>query len=186
MQTDPVNNPRQPHHPPDRGPTSWIKTLAWAVAGVGGSVLVSVWALGLPGNDPLGDAAQAAQDVFLTYTTWIATDAISNTPDWQALALVVPQSDPRQGPALMVAYGCGSCHVIPGVAGARGTVGPALTGFADRAYIAGIIGNAPGGLISWLMNPTVHAPQTAMPDLGVSEPDARDMAAYLYTLGGGR
>jgi|GEM_PF-1020255 len=181
--TDPIHDPRQPHHPPDTGPGSWGKTLILAVLGTGAAVLVSIWALAWPGDDPLADAVASAHEVYLTYTAWLATDAISGTPDWQALALQIPQSDASRGPALMVAYGCGSCHVIPGVTGAVGTVGPSLAGIADRAYIAGIIGNTPGGLMGWLMNPTVHSPQTAMPDLGVSEGDARDMAAYLYTLG---
>ncbi|RDD64649.1 cytochrome C [Thalassococcus profundi] len=96
--------------------------------------------------------------------------------------LLDAQSD--RGPDAMVRYGCGACHVIPGVAGARGTVGPSLAGFADRAYIAGILTNAPGNLQRWLIDPPLFAPDTAMPDMSVTEADAADMAAYLLSLTG--
>lgn len=36
--------------------------------------------------------------------------------------------------------------------------------------------------MQWVMNPQAVEPGTAMPDLGVSEPEARHIAAYLYTL----
>ena len=35
--------------------------------------------------------------------------------------------------------GCGSCHVIPGISGAAGRVGPPLSGIAGCIYIAGVI-----------------------------------------------
>ena len=66
---------------------------------------------------------------------------------------------------------------------ARGTVGPSLSSLVDRAYIAGVLTNAPGDLTRWLVNPPLYAPDTAMPDLGVTEQDAADMAAYLYAQG---
>ena len=34
-------------------------------------------------------------------------------------------------------YGCGSCHTIPGVKEADARVGPPLTHFAERSFIAG-------------------------------------------------
>lgn len=86
------------------------------------------------------------------------------------------------GPALIRAYGCSSCHMVPGVAGARGTVGPPLTHFARRGYIAGTLRNTPDHLILWLRKPQQVLPGNAMPDTGVTGQDARDIAAYLYTL----
>lgn len=80
-------------------------------------------------------------------------------------------------------YGCGGCHVIPGIAGANGRVAPPLQEFAERAYVAGVLPNEPEALVHWIMEPDQVNPATAMPDLGVTEQDARDMAAYLYTLG---
>jgi cytochrome c len=88
----------------------------------------------------------------------------------------------ERGRVSLDGYGCGACHVIPGVRGARGLVGPPLTMFARRAYIAGQLLNEPPNLVRWIQDPQAVEPGTAMPDLGVSPAIARDMAAYLYTL----
>jgi cytochrome c2 len=90
--------------------------------------------------------------------------------------------DAARGRELIRNYGCGACHAIPGVRGADAAVGPNLSGIASRAYVAGVTPNTPENLIRWLMNPPAIDSQTAMPNLGVSERDARDMAAYLYML----
>jgi cytochrome c len=68
------------------------------------------------------------------------------------------------------------------VPGADGLVGPPLAGIASRAYIGGVAPNTPENMVRWLMDPPALAPRTAMPNLGVAPSDARDMAAYLYTL----
>jgi cytochrome c len=77
---------------------------------------------------------------------------------------------------------CGGCHQIPGVPGAQGSVGPPLTAFARRGYVAGRLSNTPDNLIRFLENPHAVDPESAMPPMGINEPEARDMAAYLYTL----
>ncbi len=70
-------------------------------------------------------------------------------------------------------FGCGSCHTIPGVRGADAMVGPPLNGRLP---------NTPENLVHWIVTPQTVEPGTAMPNLGVSEREARDMAAYLYKL----
>jgi cytochrome c1 len=90
--------------------------------------------------------------------------------------------DPQEGRDALRAYGCGACHVIPGVPGANATVGPPLENWASRYYIAGTLNNTPEELIDWIRYPQTIEPGTAMPDLDVTEQDARNMAAYLYTL----
>jgi len=97
--------------------------------------------------------------------------------------LRVAGAQPEQGRALIHAYGCGTCHTIDGVRGARGTVGPPLDDYAKRNLVAGILPNTPQALIAWLINPVALDPQTGMPAMGISEGEARHMAAYLYTLG---
>ncbi len=82
----------------------------------------------------------------------------------------------------MTTYGCASCHVIPGVAGANGTVGPPLTNFANRKYVAGLLPNQPDNLIVWIRDPQGVVKGVAMPNMGVSQQDALNIAAYLYTL----
>jgi len=96
----------------------------------------------------------------------------------------MPGGDPAQGAIALRDYGCHSCHVIPGVRGANALVGPPLTAWAQRHYIAGTLSNTPENLRYWLQYPQSVEPGTAMPDLGVTEQDARDMGAYLYTLTG--
>jgi cytochrome c len=90
--------------------------------------------------------------------------------------------DPQAGRAALAEKPCGGCHQIPGVQGAAGKVGPPLTGFSGRIYIAGRLNNTPDNLTAWIMNPHAVDPQNAMPQTGVSPQEARDMAAYLYTL----
>jgi cytochrome c len=87
-----------------------------------------------------------------------------------------------RGKTLIRKYGCSSCHVIPGVRGAAGRVGPSLDGIATRMYIAGVLSNNPENMTRWLMNPPAVDSKTAMPNMGVTTRDANDIAAYLYTL----
>lgn len=95
---------------------------------------------------------------------------------------LVAGGDVQHGKRLIEQYQCGSCHAVPGVAGAASTAGPPLEGFGKRSYIAGRLPNLPDELVRWLVDPPAHKPGTMMPNLGVSEAEARHMAAYLYTL----
>ena len=94
----------------------------------------------------------------------------------------VQGGDPALGKQAIDNFGCVSCHSIPGMAEADAHVGPPLDAWADRRYIAGLLPNEPDNLIAWIINPQRFEPGTAMPTLGVSEEEARDIAAYLYTL----
>lgn len=94
----------------------------------------------------------------------------------------VEDGDPEIGRSLAADWGCGSCHRIPGIPGADALVGPPLDGFEQRRYIAGALINNPENLIAWIQNPQTIEPGTAMPNLGLSEAEARHIAAYLYTL----
>lgn len=96
--------------------------------------------------------------------------------------VVVQGGDASRAVAVIEDIGCGACHVIPGIDGARGTVGPPLTAWANRSFIAGRVPNKPENLIAWVMDAPSIEPQTAMPDLDLTEQQARDVAAYLYTL----
>jgi mono/diheme cytochrome c family protein len=100
--------------------------------------------------------------------------------------LRVAGGEPAQGRDLIYAYGCGTCHTIKGIRGARGTVGPPLVDYAERTLLAGILPNTPRHLVPWLMDPVALDPQTGMPAMGLTEPEARHVAAYLYTLGAAR
>ena len=88
----------------------------------------------------------------------------------------------QRGQRLLTQYQCGSCHAIPGVAAARGVQGPTLEAFGKRSYIAGRIPNQADHLARWIVQPSALVPDTAMPAMGVSPDQARDMAAYLGSL----
>jgi len=90
--------------------------------------------------------------------------------------------DAARGKELIRAYGCGSCHTIPRLPGAVSTVGPNLQGIATRAYIAGVLPNNPDNMMRWIIDPPGIDDKTAMPNLHVGAAEARDIAAYLYTL----
>jgi putative membrane protein len=89
---------------------------------------------------------------------------------------------PDLGRTAIRRYGCGSCHEIQGVPGARGLVGPPLQKLAKRVYIAGHITNDPAHLSAWIRDPQHLHPPNAMPNAGVTESDARNIVAYLYSL----
>lgn len=92
------------------------------------------------------------------------------------------RGDPDAGHRAAQNYLCATCHVIPGIVGANRHVGPPLTGMGKRLYIAGVIPNTPDNMVRWLQDPQQVDPLSAMPALGLSDRDARDIAAYLATL----
>ena len=98
--------------------------------------------------------------------------------------LVATGGNAEHGKQLINAYGCGACHIVPGIQGARGLVGPPLLYFGQRTMIAGELPNTPDNLVRWIENPKAIEPKTAMPDLGLAADQANDIAAYLYTLRG--
>jgi cytochrome c1 len=95
-------------------------------------------------------------------------------------ARTVTGGDPARAPAIFRRYGCSGCHTIPGIAGADGQTGAPLTELAKRVYIAGVLENRSDNLVAWIISPEKFSPQTAMPNTGISEHEARDLAAYLY------
>jgi cytochrome c len=101
-------------------------------------------------------------------------------------APLVSGGDAERGKIAIESYGCGACHTIPGIPGARGLVGPPLGDVGRRVYIAGVLPNDPESMVRWIMNPPAVDPKTAMPELGVTERNARDIAEYLYALAAGR
>lgn len=85
--------------------------------------------------------------------------------------------------AVMINNGCAGCHTIPGVPGASGTVGPKLDGtLSVRSYIAGTVPNSPRNMVRWLQAARDINEKTVMPSTGITDQEARDVAAYLYAL----
>lgn len=94
----------------------------------------------------------------------------------------LPAGDPARGKQLIAQYGCASCHVIPGIDGPRGEIGPSLDHVAVRQLLALKLPNTPQNMIQYLQNPQLGGAQNVMPNLGVTPEEARDIAGYLYTL----
>jgi cytochrome c2 len=99
-----------------------------------------------------------------------------------ALAESITAGNVARGRHAFRARGCGSCHEIDGNRTTQGHAGPALNKFALQSYLPGGLANEPDSLVHWLRVPRHVVPSTAMPELGLGEQEARDVAAYLYTL----
>lgn len=99
-----------------------------------------------------------------------------------APAGVAADGNAARGRAALSQYGCNGCHRIPGITGAEVNVGPPLAGIARRQLIAGRLANTADNMSRWLRDPQNVDPLTTMPNLGVTEGDARDIASYLATL----
>jgi cytochrome c2 len=97
---------------------------------------------------------------------------------------LAPGSPAFEGSQIIATKPCGGCHVIPGVAGATGAVGPNLAGVASRTKIAGgaVDNRGADDLKAWILNPAAKKSGTAMPNLGLSDDEATKIAAFLETL----
>ena len=131
-------------------------SLKWTVMGVLGLVLLAAMAIPL------------------------LVTAARQGPAREEEARQLTGGDPVRGERLMQHYGCGTCHQVSGVPGASGTVGPALSGLGQRSYLAGKLSNSPENLLRWIQYPQQVVPGNAMPDMNISDEDARHIAAYLY------
>jgi cytochrome c1 len=112
----------------------------------------------------------------------LALFAAACHPQDERTARELTGGDPERGRAAIRAYGCGACHTVPGVKQAAGLVGPPLANIGSRTFLAGQLPNTPENMRKWITEPQSVENGTAMPDMNVSDKDARDIAAYLYTL----
>jgi cytochrome c2 len=94
---------------------------------------------------------------------------------------LVPGGNADRGKRLIEDSGCANCHMIPGIPRATARVGPPLDDFPDHRYIAGEIPNSPSNATRWIQNPKKIEPGTIMPNLGLTQAQARDIVAYLYS-----
>jgi cytochrome c2 len=128
-----------------------------------GKVLILLAAIALIGGTSVGMAAlvrnqQRQQDQIIAKT--------GGNPDKAMLAIT--------------RYGCAACHQISGAQVPGGLAAPPLSGIKDRLYFGGAVYNTPDNLIRWIVDPKQFDPNTAMPVTGITDAQARDVAAYLY------
>ncbi len=84
-----------------------------------------------------------------------------------------------QGRMLVEKVGCRGCHVVGEGDEAEKpydhrAFGPNLNGIGSKVKI--------GWLFAWLKDPHQYFPETRMPNLRLTDPEAADIAAYLMTL----
>jgi cytochrome c2 len=121
----------------------------------------------------VGTAALAAAALF-------AAQGLQTHNQTIEVARTLTNGDSSRAPALIRHYGCSGCHTISGISGADGQVGGHLQDMRKRVYIAGVTPNTANNLVRWIVNPQAFSSQTAMPATGITESEARDIAAYLY------
>ncbi len=102
--------------------------------------------------------------------------------DVRTAAITLTGGDPDRGKTAIIKYGCPGCHNIPGVPGATATVGPPLDNIAVRSVLGGHLTNTPNNMERWIQKPQEVDPNNMMPNMSVTDQDAKDIAAYLYTL----
>jgi cytochrome c len=125
----------------------------------------------------------SAHGLILAHAVGLAAAALAACSMPTTRAAVGPGGgDPEAGRRATFVRHCGVCHTIPGVLGAYGVIGPSLEGVGRRSYVGGKLPNSPEALALWIQKPQHVNPGTVMPELGVSEGESRDIAAYLETL----
>lgn len=131
-------------------------------------VLAHRWRTGL---------VMAALTIVLSYVSYLPIAAVSQR---QRLAEQMTGGSIDKAASALRRYGCAGCHTIAGLSGADGKVGPALVDLRQRVYLAGRIRNTPEALVKWIAEPQAVSPGSAMPTTGITEAEARDVAAFLY------
>lgn len=145
---------------------------------------------GIGGDEPRGTAAAghasllaAAACIGLALLAGgglLGWEAVRKRQETLAVATALTHGDPRRAPALMARFGCAGCHTIPGIPGADGKVAPSLEGLRTRVFVGGVLRNSGENLVTWIVDPQSVSPRSAMPATGISEAEARDVAAWLY------
>lgn len=152
-----------------------LRHLAFGVAAALGIVVA-----GCAGGAATPAATTPTKPAAITTPAAVTTPAGAATKP--AATTGTTAGDANRGRALIASKGCTSCHVVPGVPEAKGTVGPNLAGFAARPQIAGTLPNNADNLVRWLKNPPGVKQGTAMPNLGLSDQEIADLSAFLSTL----
>jgi cytochrome c1 len=111
---------------------------------------------------------------------WLGVDSWRSQHQRYQVASVITQGDASRASPIIRRYGCSGCHSIPGIPGADGQVGGSLAEIRKRVYVGGVVNNSADNLVQWIVSPQSFSPRSAMPATGISEAEARDVAAYLY------
>jgi cytochrome c2 len=119
--------------------------------------------------------------VIVVLSLWAGPRAFNAMQQQRETARWMTLGDASRAPPVLRRFGCSGCHEIPGIEGADGKVGGSLSDIRKRVYVGGVLNNTPDNLVQWIVAPQKFSSRTAMPVTGISEPEARDVAAYLYS-----
>jgi cytochrome c2 len=119
--------------------------------------------------------------VIVILSLWAGPRAFNAMQQQRETARLMTQGDASRAPVVLRRFGCSGCHDIPGISGADGKVGGSLSDIRQRVYVGGVLNNTSDNLVKWIVSPQTFSPRTAMPVTGISEAEARDVAAYLYS-----
>lgn len=159
--------------------------LMWVPAGVVfivfGLALFAAWLGEAERRVRFGATDAASRTLLLAVVVAVAASGCSGNKAAREAAAMTG-GDVRRGKTAISKYGCAACHTIPGIDNAVASVGPPLTQVANRHFLGGHLTNTPDNMMRWIRHPQQIDPKNAMPEMGVTEQDARDIAAYLYTL----
>jgi mono/diheme cytochrome c family protein len=159
----------------DRSPAE----LFWVVKNGIKMTGMPAWEFRLPDQDIWSLVAFLKQ---LPLLSPAAYQALQAPPPLPSVAAAEGKPDPKRGRRALEQYGCIGCHEIPGLVGPEARLGPPLRDLGEQRMLGGVLPNSRENMVRWLREPQAFAPHSAMPNLGVTERDARDMAAYLATL----
>jgi cytochrome c oxidase subunit 2 len=127
-----------------------------------------------PGTKPAAGAASAGSEHGVRTASEGAT---IQQPDAPAGA-----RDPQYatGEKLFLSKGCVACHSLQAVDAPKGMVGPNLANVGARSYIAaGTLKNTDANLSRWIRDPQAIKKGVLMPNLGLTEDEARSLVAFL-------
>lgn len=99
----------------------------------------------------------------------------------QQAAPAEPSGPAAAGKAIFAGSACVGCHTIKGVS--AGVLAPDLTHFGSRTMLAaGMWPNTPENVAEWVKDPQRLKPGVKMPALGLTDEQAKAIAAYLTSL----
>ena len=99
----------------------------------------------------------------------------------QKAAPAEPTGLAAEGKSIFGRSACVGCHTVSGVS--AGLLGPNLSHFGSRATLAaGMWPNTPENVAAWVHDPQRLKPGVKMPALGLTEEQAKAVAAYLVGL----
>jgi len=111
-------------------------------------------------------------------------DTVRTTSAGASIDPPAPQ-DPAaaEGQKLFLAKGCVGCHSLVALNAPKGMLGPNLANIGARTWIAaGTLPNTDENLAHWIREPQAIKQGVLMPNLGLSENEAKSIAAYLRTI----